>query len=735
MMIGDSLPVSRTSIRPDWFIQRDNGNYVPVLAVDELPVEVHLEGVPRNINQDKAKGMTFLGNWQYTGQTYSLVSKEQKTAQPPTANSTGPPKSVAIQQSDSHMGLRPKEPEDSETVVGYEKPLSLADKIAEATPEAAARHNYIIQPPLPPSGKQPDQTKKEYCTYWIKTGGCDFTQQGCMYKHEMPDLKTLREKIGVTRVPKWYSDKYPDISPRHRSWVKERLRLYDAAAANVQSGRLKVLGGNDADVSSGSEEDQRRAAVTDERRAPSSFKAPDANHNQRVKAPEPHGHLLDPSSDTELNYVYTPVSSSQKIYGAPERVSRKSIPPLCNSSMSVREANISSSTANSRRRSVSSSDLRDVAGRSTLKRGAHNLFKDIVEPPPPNSSPVLAPGRRVVQGTCAVQQTPECAKKSSPIARQSLTVPATTAKDDSPPTNHLNVKSLKSKPRIIVSKTVKSGCPSPKNTTTQAGLLSSRHAPKATYSETPRTHASQQYLIDLDNDDSDLNSLSGATPAAPGPAKYTAAHRPANNEASHEDFMPLSESDSSSTIDDGSSVSSGGGHSCTPSSAWDSDMPSLEPLRVIEAVKHNIPKSSTRRRTAESRSRDERRATKQKKATSVPATTTAAGPSSASITRNVVPSPINGNPRHSGATRGSPRPQKGKTPAATNVAEPQTAAVGAGLLAKKEKQKKESNVVPTKIRRPQVVVNNAGAARALNERQLQQQQQQNRVEVKTQKEA
>ncbi|KAK7522003.1 hypothetical protein IWZ03DRAFT_421201 [Phyllosticta citriasiana] len=719
MMIGDSLPVSRTSIRPDWFIQRDNGNYVPVLAVDELPAEVHLEGVPRSINQDKAKGMTFLGNWQYTGQTYSLVSKEQKTAQKPTANSTGPPKSIAIQQSDSHMGFRSKEPEDSETVVGYEKPLSLADKIAKATPEAAARHNYIIQPPLPPSGKQPDQTKKEYCTYWIKTGGCDFTQQGCMYKHEMPDLKTLREKIGVTRVPKWYSDKYPDISPRHRSWVKERLRLYDAAAANVQSGRLKVLGGNDADVSSGSEEDQRRAAVTD-----------------RAKAPEPHGRLLDPSSDTELNYVYTPVSSSQKIYEAPERVSRKSIPPLCNSSISVREANISSSTANSRRRSVSSSDVRDVAGRSTLKRGAHNLFKDIVEPPPPNSSPVLAPERRVVQGTCAVQQTPECAKKSSPIERQSLTVPATTAKDDSPPTSHLNEKSLKPKPRIIVSKTAKSGCPSPKYTTTQAGLLSSRHAPKATYSETSRTHASQQYLIDLNNDDSDLNSLSGATPAAPGPAKYTAAHRPANNEASHGDFMPLSESDSSSTIDDGSSVSSGGGHSRTPSSAWDSDMPSLEPLKVIEAVKHNIPKSSTKRKTAGSRSKDEKWTTKQKKATSVPATTTAAGPSSVSITRNVVPSPTNGNLRHSGATRGSPRPQKGKKPAATNVAEPQTAAVGAGPLAKKEKQKKEGNVVPTKIRRPQVVVNNAGAARALNERQLQQQQQQQiRVEVKTQKEA
>lgn len=58
--------------------------------------------------------------------------------------------------------------------------------------------------PLPPSGREPDQTRKEYCTYWIKTGECDFTQQGCLFKHEMPDLQTLREKVGIGSVPHWY---------------------------------------------------------------------------------------------------------------------------------------------------------------------------------------------------------------------------------------------------------------------------------------------------------------------------------------------------------------------------------------------------------------------------------------------------------------------------------------------------------------------------------------------------
>ena len=58
----------------------------------------------------------------------------------------------------------------------------------------------------PPSGSVPDQDKKEFCTYWIRTGECDYTQQGCLYKHEMPDVDTLKA-IGFRGTPKWWIEK------------------------------------------------------------------------------------------------------------------------------------------------------------------------------------------------------------------------------------------------------------------------------------------------------------------------------------------------------------------------------------------------------------------------------------------------------------------------------------------------------------------------------------------------
>ena len=33
--------------------------------------------------------------------------------------------------------------------------------------------------------------RKIYCSHWIRTGECDYTQLGCAYKHEMPDAETL----------------------------------------------------------------------------------------------------------------------------------------------------------------------------------------------------------------------------------------------------------------------------------------------------------------------------------------------------------------------------------------------------------------------------------------------------------------------------------------------------------------------------------------------------------------
>lgn len=66
----------------------------------------------------------------------------------------------------------------------------------------------IVQPSrsLPPSGQEPNLGLKRYCTYWIRKGECDYMQQGCMYKHEMPDRTTL-EGLGFIRLPVWWQEK------------------------------------------------------------------------------------------------------------------------------------------------------------------------------------------------------------------------------------------------------------------------------------------------------------------------------------------------------------------------------------------------------------------------------------------------------------------------------------------------------------------------------------------------
>ena len=47
--------------------------------------------------------------------------------------------------------------------------------------------------------------QKVYCTHWMRTGECDFTQQGCMFLHAMPDLDTL-ELLGFRSYPRWFRE-------------------------------------------------------------------------------------------------------------------------------------------------------------------------------------------------------------------------------------------------------------------------------------------------------------------------------------------------------------------------------------------------------------------------------------------------------------------------------------------------------------------------------------------------
>ncbi|KAI9891542.1 MAG: hypothetical protein M1814_002665 [Vezdaea aestivalis] len=54
--------------------------------------------------------------------------------------------------------------------------------------------------------RQVSGDSKIWCNYWIQRGECAFMQQGCKYRHEMPDAQTL-DAIGFKGVPYWYREK------------------------------------------------------------------------------------------------------------------------------------------------------------------------------------------------------------------------------------------------------------------------------------------------------------------------------------------------------------------------------------------------------------------------------------------------------------------------------------------------------------------------------------------------
>ena len=58
--------------------------------------------------------------------------------------------------------------------------------------------------------------KKIYCNYWLRKGECDYIQQGCLYKHEMPLDKATLASLGLREVPRWYREQRASIATAAR---------------------------------------------------------------------------------------------------------------------------------------------------------------------------------------------------------------------------------------------------------------------------------------------------------------------------------------------------------------------------------------------------------------------------------------------------------------------------------------------------------------------------------------
>ncbi|KAL8654055.1 MAG: hypothetical protein Q9226_003580 [Calogaya cf. arnoldii] len=264
--------------RPHWFLVRPDNTITPLIAVDELPSNIYIAGVPAAMSLVDTKSMESVGVRERSVGTYDVHglpaatpatkrSDSEEYAKISSESGTDLPfqKSVSAFESGTEEGseegaketlLEPpssKLPQPADVKTVQEQALRSSEtssshpqvKVEEAadvekwrqdveTPDVTqARIDALVaaNEPTPEGAKQTPQDensrsdrakaglvpgKKVYCSHWIRSGDCDFVQQGCLYKHEMPDDDTLRA-IGIRALPSWYIAAHPEKA-RKRGW-------------------------------------------------------------------------------------------------------------------------------------------------------------------------------------------------------------------------------------------------------------------------------------------------------------------------------------------------------------------------------------------------------------------------------------------------------------------------------------------------------------------------------------
>lgn len=216
------LPICSTMaepLRPQHFLTRQNGTMVPLVALDELPSTVSLRGVPRTLSSYDVAGMTGLGTVESQHRRYvvdglkPLFHPEQKPAGTdlPTSKYADMETKHDLNSSFKGLGLRDHVATSTDgpqrKAFGIEETRSaLPTNLRNDFTRYAASENRPLT--IEDLARHPAPGVKEYCSYWLRHGECDYAQQGCLYRHEMPLDPATLEKLGLRDIPRWYREKY-----------------------------------------------------------------------------------------------------------------------------------------------------------------------------------------------------------------------------------------------------------------------------------------------------------------------------------------------------------------------------------------------------------------------------------------------------------------------------------------------------------------------------------------------
>lgn len=196
-------------LRPQFFCTRPNGTLTPVIAVDELPTGITIRGVPRVLSASETQGMTSLGTVSPRSQTYVVEDIS------PALTRASIPSTAAHRSRDGDLQSSLMRLITDENV-----PATQRQAVNALLQHGIAQNWFMTNTPtsswLVPNGgggsgvnskqvsdlnlkrspwkdkSERDESarrlthlqgvhynaKKEYCSYWIRHGECDYQQQG-----------------------------------------------------------------------------------------------------------------------------------------------------------------------------------------------------------------------------------------------------------------------------------------------------------------------------------------------------------------------------------------------------------------------------------------------------------------------------------------------------------------------------------------------------------------------------
>lgn len=206
-----ALPLPR-GVR--YAIRRNNVD-IPLVPIDQLPYR--LEGFPQQVDPLRCgiEGWKLVGVTQQPSvlltqdlSTELLFSHAVSLTKPEHLPPDHDVRRNLAQRSHTFRQISPAPVPSREYLTASPNEPSSSDRSGSGFPNSMSRLAGITS----------DPSKKEYCTHWIRHNSCDFVQQGCRYKHEMPDREKLRE-LGFPDIPQWYKAKMA-ISAGSSNWLR-----------------------------------------------------------------------------------------------------------------------------------------------------------------------------------------------------------------------------------------------------------------------------------------------------------------------------------------------------------------------------------------------------------------------------------------------------------------------------------------------------------------------------------